>query len=210
MRNSERGQALVEMAIISPILIIMLLGMFEVGAAIRAYMTVLNANREAARFVARGLYTDDQAYEHFNNVLSPTVLSDISNTTVYVRRFDIKAGDPFTNIDDMYSNTLRVWGSLHPSNVVVAELAAKAIGLNNTVNMVQYGREVAMACPELPPKCAALKAHNFDIAPIDWHEEQFVYVEAHYDHDQVIGFFGNFKIPLYTQTMMRINSPRGF
>lgn len=208
----EKGQSLVEMAIISPILILMLLGVFEVGAAIRTYMAVLNANREAARFAARGLYTDDQAYAHFVAVLSPDVPTDESNTTVYIRRFFVDTGIPMDASDDVYTSSLRVWGSLHPANSTVEEIAEAASELGNEVNVVLYNREVAAACASglEPMRCTALMAFDFDMAPVDWHKEQFVYVEAHYNHEQVINFFGHYTTPLYTQTMMRIVDPRGY
>ena len=52
------GQSLVEMAIIAPLLLLMLLGVFEVGWALRGYLVLSNANREATRFAARGRYLD--------------------------------------------------------------------------------------------------------------------------------------------------------
>lgn len=209
--KQEKGQSLVEMALITPVLIIMFIGVFEVGFAIRAYMTVLNANREAARFVARSLYTDDEAYRHFNDVVSPTVLSDVSNTTVYIRRFEMVIGNPFSADDNVYTDTLRVYGSLHPSSTNVPNLAAEVIGLSNVVNTNQYTRELVIACndPLMAFRCDALTNYDFQAAPVDWYQEEFVYVEAYHDHDQIIGLFGQLKIPLYTQTMMRISSSRG-
>lgn len=63
----EKGQSLVEMAIIAPILIFMLIGVFEVGWALRGYIVLTNANREAARFAVRQNYlqfhTPDIGYE---------------------------------------------------------------------------------------------------------------------------------------------------
>ncbi|OQY31337.1 MAG: hypothetical protein B6I38_05935 [Anaerolineaceae bacterium 4572_5.1] len=47
-----RGQGLVEMAIITPILVFMLIGLFEVGYALWGYMTLLNIDREATRFAS--------------------------------------------------------------------------------------------------------------------------------------------------------------
>ena len=44
-----RGQALVEFALILPILLILLLGVFDFGRAIAAYNSVSNAARSAAR-----------------------------------------------------------------------------------------------------------------------------------------------------------------
>ncbi len=53
-RNSKetksRGQSLVEMAIVAPILVLMLIGLYEIGALLWGYMTLLNVDREATRF----------------------------------------------------------------------------------------------------------------------------------------------------------------
>ncbi len=54
----RRGQSLVEMALILPVLLLMFIGVLEVGWALRGYLTLLNASREAARFAARGRYVD--------------------------------------------------------------------------------------------------------------------------------------------------------
>jgi hypothetical protein len=54
----RRGQSLVEMTLILPIMLLMFIGVLEVGWALRGYLTLLNASREAARFAARGRYVD--------------------------------------------------------------------------------------------------------------------------------------------------------
>jgi hypothetical protein len=56
--HRERGQSLVEMALLTPLLLLMLLGVLEVGWALRGYLVLANANREATRFAARGRYLD--------------------------------------------------------------------------------------------------------------------------------------------------------
>jgi Flp pilus assembly protein TadG len=48
-RGQSRGQALVEFAFALPILILLLMGIFDFGRAIYAYNTVNNAAREAVR-----------------------------------------------------------------------------------------------------------------------------------------------------------------
>jgi Flp pilus assembly protein TadG len=48
-RPFRRGQALVEFALVLPILVLVVLGIFDFGRAIFAYNTVSNAAREAAR-----------------------------------------------------------------------------------------------------------------------------------------------------------------
>jgi hypothetical protein len=52
----QKGQALVETAIIAPVLIFLMIGVFEVGWALRSYLVLTNANREAARFAVRQDY----------------------------------------------------------------------------------------------------------------------------------------------------------
>ncbi len=46
----ERGQSLVELAIMLPILLIILLGVVDFGRVFYAYVTITNASREGARY----------------------------------------------------------------------------------------------------------------------------------------------------------------
>ncbi len=48
-RRCQRGQSLVEVALVLPILLVILLGIFDFGRAVFAFNTVSNAAREAAR-----------------------------------------------------------------------------------------------------------------------------------------------------------------
>lgn len=48
-RRHQRGQSLVETALVLPILLIILMGIFDFGRAVFAYNAVSNAAREAAR-----------------------------------------------------------------------------------------------------------------------------------------------------------------
>jgi hypothetical protein len=57
-KRNHAGQSLVEMAIIAPILLIMFIGVIEVGWALRNYLVLQNSTREATRFAARGRYLD--------------------------------------------------------------------------------------------------------------------------------------------------------
>lgn len=53
-RGSQRGQSLMEMALVLPIFLILLLGIIDFGMGLRAYVTLTNATREGARFAAVG------------------------------------------------------------------------------------------------------------------------------------------------------------
>jgi len=62
VRSSGRGQALVEFALILPILLILLLGILDFGRAVAAYNSVSNAARSAVR-VAIVDQNDDRVRE---------------------------------------------------------------------------------------------------------------------------------------------------
>ncbi|MEW6242693.1 MAG: TadE family protein [Bacillota bacterium] len=47
--RGDKGQALVEMAFVLPILILLLLGIFEFGRAFNAYLTLQHSTREGVR-----------------------------------------------------------------------------------------------------------------------------------------------------------------
>jgi hypothetical protein len=56
--TGQRGQGLLELAVVLPVLLILLMGLVEVGYALRDYLVVVNACREGCRFAARGRFSD--------------------------------------------------------------------------------------------------------------------------------------------------------
>lgn len=50
LKKSHRGQSLVEMALVLPILIIILFGILEFGRIFHSYLVITHAAREGARF----------------------------------------------------------------------------------------------------------------------------------------------------------------
>jgi TadE-like protein len=61
-RRKERGQSLIEFALTAPMLIVLLLGLVEMGHAFNSYMTIVAASRDAARLGAqRGATGGDTA-----------------------------------------------------------------------------------------------------------------------------------------------------
>jgi hypothetical protein len=59
MEMKERGQGLVEMALILPFLLVLVVGMVELGVALNRQIVVVNAAREGARFGATGASPGD-------------------------------------------------------------------------------------------------------------------------------------------------------
>ncbi len=65
-RRNQRGQAIVEMALVLPILIMLIFGIVEFGRILNTYMEVTNLSREGARAGAVGK-TDSQIISTVQN-----------------------------------------------------------------------------------------------------------------------------------------------
>ena len=70
-RSRRRGQALVEFALVFPVLVLILLGIFEVGRAVFAFNTIGNAAREGARIAAVNQIEDSPDCVNNRPVVNP-------------------------------------------------------------------------------------------------------------------------------------------
>ena len=68
-RRGERGQAIVELALTLPLLLLVVLGVFDFGLMFQRFEIVTNAAREGARLGVLPDYTTPQAQEHAENYL---------------------------------------------------------------------------------------------------------------------------------------------
>lgn len=68
--RQERGQSLVEMAIIMPLLLIIMAGVFDFGLVLHSYVVVVNAAREAAIAGAAAQMSDNQLRTLMNDELA--------------------------------------------------------------------------------------------------------------------------------------------
>lgn len=57
-RSGERGQSLVEFVLTAPVLILLLIGMVEIGNGLNSYLTIVASARDAARLSSQGNATD--------------------------------------------------------------------------------------------------------------------------------------------------------
>jgi hypothetical protein len=90
----ERGQSLAELALVLPLLLMILIGMVEVGWAMRAHLTVTTASREGARFASRRVFD----YEEIQEVvyvamlaLNPVFDGPDANATIIITKVPIDA-----------------------------------------------------------------------------------------------------------------------
>jgi hypothetical protein len=133
LSDSSKGQSLVEMAIISPILIFMMIGLFEVGWGLRGYVILSNVNREITRFSVRPGYMDfstkADVITSYNRIqdwvltansgeLDLNFASDATgNASLIVSHVVVDTGMPFDISDPNFNNPATEWNcnTLDPS-----------------------------------------------------------------------------------------------
>lgn len=93
MRRDERGQALVELALCTPMLLFLLLGCVEIANAFNAYITLINASREGARLVARGNVFDNDSVRLVVVLHSDSIDLGSSGTVIVHRAKSDAAGN---------------------------------------------------------------------------------------------------------------------
>jgi hypothetical protein len=70
VKRNEKGQGIAEMTVVTALLMFMAIGLFEVGHALWAYMTMLQESREVTRFLTRANVVDFQELEDYNSSAS--------------------------------------------------------------------------------------------------------------------------------------------
>ena len=94
-RRDEGGQSMVEFALIIPLFVLVLLGLFDVGRAVYAYNTVNNAAREAGRLAIVDQYEDHVLDEAVAAASGIGVLRD--DVTV---EYELPDGSPCADVGD--------------------------------------------------------------------------------------------------------------
>jgi len=80
--RKEKGQGLVELALILPLLLIILLGTIDFGRVFYAYVTITNASREGARYGSLHVFQDAAIEQRVIDEAANTVTIDSSDITV--------------------------------------------------------------------------------------------------------------------------------
>lgn len=116
--KNEKGQALVEFAIILPILLLLIMGILQFGMLINNYLSLENSSREGARLgIVGGTNTDIQ-----NIVMktSPTLDSSALTITITPSEGNRKSGDTLTiNLTYSYNLTIPIISSLFNNTVML-------------------------------------------------------------------------------------------
>lgn len=92
--KNQRGQALVEFAIILPILLMLVMGILQFGMMLNSYLSIENASREGARAGVIG--SSDVEIENLIIAASPSLDSNDLTVTVTPNEASRKSGDTLT------------------------------------------------------------------------------------------------------------------
>ena len=94
--EGEKGQSLAEFALLVPVLLILLVGIVEIGWGLNSYLTVVDGARDGARLGSKGSATDGEIRalvvretERLDGGVTPSDISIVRTT----------AGDGSTSID---------------------------------------------------------------------------------------------------------------
>jgi Flp pilus assembly protein TadG len=83
-RLGERGQGLVEMAMMLPLMLVLVVGIVEVAAGYNAYTTVVSASRDGARLGSKGSANDSAVQalvvKDLGRLKNPVTTSDVTVT----------------------------------------------------------------------------------------------------------------------------------
>jgi Flp pilus assembly protein TadG len=192
-RWPEHGQSTLELTGITIVLLIFLLGLVEVALVLRAKVILTNANREAARYASRGIYTDQEIAERTLAAFAGQLPADASgkdgppNTTIIITRFRIPATSTATDQPIRY-----------PAYVT------------GTFKYVTARGQITETMTRLPKnQLQLLTTENTDF----FTDHDVVYVETYYNHPQMLNApLIHSLIPtstvLYEQTSMRISAPQ--
>lgn len=218
--NSSKGfgQALVETALIAPILIFLLIGVFEVGWALRGYLVLVSASRETTRFAVRPNYLtyDEEGYNRVINHLFSTLSNQIEFTesgTIIISVLQIDTQwvcDPFNRdansvlicdcalaIQNPYSQTLIMSPLTQVTLTHKHPISSTKI---SNLDFIEITDKLVLVNREF--NCRLMKANS--VPSVD----TLVYVELFYDQPQLMGFplisnpFTD-PFPLYAHTVMR-------
>ena len=225
----SKGQSLVEMAIITPLLIFMLIGVFEIGYILRSYMILDTTTREAARFASKpanldfdGLTPEDIGYY---NVISHTMtaISDqlpidfVNNGNIVISLYDVPPEypcDPELRAEpegnDMWPNCDCRMAVLNPYRPIFVDHPGYStkLGFSKPISVASRIDPFVMAerlgREQLKQNCLLGKTDDHAVPTL----HRVVIVEIWYNHYQLFGFpfISNpytDPVELYSQTTMR-------
>lgn len=203
--KAKNGQSLVEFALVLPFLLLLLLGMTEVGMAFYDYIVVAAANREGVRMASRGRFDDDTVFVRVissggNHETSPGVWEDDlrtggddPNLGIIITHFPINdqgvLGTPISSV----TGTIYIDGDLFYLDPAYPDAHSRIDG----------------NCPDFHGDITAKINDRRDSEGYDRQGNEFVVVETFYAHRPLLTPFMNLfamedPLTLYFSSSMRV------
>jgi hypothetical protein len=217
LRRNE-GQSLVEVAMTLPLLLLMFVGLIEIGAALRDYLIVVNANREGTRFAARGYWfeSEENREEIFNRVIAAAGVEQRGGNLVQFLRPEA--------IGELPENTCM--------SITYVQVPAQAVFLEDGVTRQLVDQPASAngpwsrgTCPD-SPTAVEIDLGELEDANRAFNEkycvaeplldqpsaDDFVIVEIWFEHEQLLkvpifGFLPD-EFTLYSRSQMRVTYER--
>lgn len=193
-RDGQRGQSLVEFVLIFPVLLIMFLGLVEVGNLMDAYLTVVNAAREGARLGARQALTSDIRDITNEHAARLQLMAASGQGTIIVHHVDTDATTgniiPATySVETCYKGTC---SQSTPAGAATTKLPQATL---QTRIIAARNDAVAKARTDGDNRLNTVTANKL-------YNDKLVIVEVFYNHGTLTGFWP-VRVPMYAVSIMR-------
>ena len=144
MLRSERGQGLVELALVLPLLILLLAGTVDLGRAFFSYIVITNAAQEGARAGSRlPCYTGDMVQRQaMKTRITNAAVAEAANSGVILGAGNITIiPDPVLTGCPTAHGPLRVRVDLTFNTILGAGIGRTTINLRNWAEMLWFGND---------------------------------------------------------------------
>ena len=115
--KGERGQGLVEMALILPFLLVLVIGIVELGIALNRQLTVVNAAREGARFGAFGATPGDI---HAQTLLATSGMFEFTEQNAVVAVIHATTNDDGSDFEEWVEN-------IYPDDATIPHVTSEEV-----------------------------------------------------------------------------------
>jgi Flp pilus assembly protein TadG len=107
-RDRRRGAAVVEFAVVAPILMVFILGIIEIGRLVNVAQVTTNCSREGARYAVQGAANTSTIDEYLRTYLASAGMSNTAaggNSAVTVK-IEYQSGSAWVVTTDPAANTI--------------------------------------------------------------------------------------------------------
>lgn len=144
VRRSERGANLVEMAIVTPLLLLLLAGAIDIGRMFNNYIIITNAAREGARLAARLPCRADDSTQRslLRSAIVDAVIQEAANSGVVLESGDVSINpDPLSDGCAGAGYPIRVIVDYQYDTLMGSVLGMSSLSLPSSTAMVSYGND---------------------------------------------------------------------